>query len=176
MTKLHWFNKLCKTAIQNYVYALIVSFIFVLSPIFFQNNIVTLTIGGLLIVYLILSALGLLFYGHDLLKKRELWAYIAGYLYGYVGIIAIFSILFLVTETLGLGHFDYSATLNLKSGMRELYFSSLTFFSTNLGDITPIGWHKLIAVFNAVVGTLYSVIYIGHIFISNAKPTTKKNK
>lgn len=69
---------------------------------------------------------------------------------------------------------------------RTLYFSAITLFSVGYGDITPVGWSRLVAIIEATVGyILPAVITVQYLsffpttinrFIKNTSFNKNENK
>jgi potassium channel LctB len=69
---------------------------------------------------------------------------------------------------------------------KTIYFSAITLLSVGYGDITPIGWSRMVAILEALVGYLLpAVITVQYLrlfpsaierFFHFIKPTDKKNK
>jgi hypothetical protein len=175
------FKKFCLTLLDLYllIASSFIILIIILLGLFilYKNIIFMIILAGVLVfmsVYIIFCGFALVFKGADLFKKRTLLGYIFGYLGGFLGIVVIFSTLYTLSHAFQLG----SLTINdpkfeMIKGFKELYFASLSFLSMNFGEIIPQKFDRILVTLNVLVGTLYSVVYVGYIFMSQ---TSRKRK
>jgi hypothetical protein len=183
MVKSKWtFKKFCLSLYEKYLVIastfLVLLIVLLISLTYNPKDIIILVLLLILVIsmviYLVFCGLGLIFRGDKLFRKRKLWAYVVGYLQGFLGIIVIFTTIYILLGALKLGSFTITDTnFNLTSGFKEMYFTALSFYSMGFGEMIPEGWNKLISVFNVIVGSVYSVVYIGFIFMSQT--SKKKN-
>lgn len=90
-------------------------------------------------------------------KKRAVYNLIALFVL-YLNIILTFAVLYLILDHSGAGpivdHFrsHVRAKTWFDPLVKPLYFSAITLLSVGYGDITPFGWSRVAAVFEAMVG------------------------
>lgn len=76
----------------------------------------------------------------------------------YLNIIFVFAIIYAILDHSGHGHIIDHYRLNEEAGkwfdplIKPLYFSAITLLSVGYGDVTPFGWARIIAVFEAMAG------------------------
>lgn len=80
-------------------------------------------------------------------------------------IIVCFTVIYILLDILDLGRIVEHHTVLFNSGpawfeqlARTLYFSAITLFSVGYGDITPFGWSRVVAIFEATVGYILPAV------------------
>jgi hypothetical protein len=109
---------------------------------------------------------------HHELGLKEI---VVGYITSVLFLILLFAILYWMVTVAGAGYLRYgecvdtgvvnSAVIrtdpNLVTKISHYpYFSAITFFTVGSGDICPMGWNKLIAVINALIGNAFTVLIL----------------
>jgi potassium channel LctB len=126
--------------------------------------------------YLLLSGVAFIYKGWLLFfdKKKSFPRLLFGYFSCVLGFVVIFSVIYISFTVLNLGYLSYgncTATFNkelLLSGkitpltdwVSMVYFSSITFFSVGYGDICPVGAHRIVSIFNAMAGHIFTAIIL----------------
>jgi potassium channel LctB len=84
----------------------------------------------------------------------------------YFSIALIFSLMYIILETLNLGCIidHYSSYIHQQQGIdiftRSIYFSVTTLFSVGYGDMTPFGFSKAIAIIESMIGYILPYVII----------------
>lgn len=105
-----------------------------------------------------------------LFNPKNLVTLIFTYILFIIAILVLFSTIYNFTELWGYGYLKYGqCSDSFSSSMIQtdpfvskefFYFSSITFFTVGYGDICPMGFAKNIAILNAFVGHLVSVVIV----------------
>ncbi|MCP5325169.1 MAG: pentapeptide repeat-containing protein [Oceanospirillaceae bacterium] len=82
-----------------------------------------------------------------------------------LALIALCALLFFVLGVQGQDHFirlDFndSLYLNIEDLLRSFYMSVVTFTTLGYGDITPVGWSKIVAAFEAFTGSFTLALFV----------------
>lgn len=96
---------------------------------------------------------------------------IGDYVLAAIAAIVFFTLLYSVTESLGLGRLQYGGCnddsllvegtdYNYVSPFSRVYFSAITFFTVGFGDICPLGADKVVSILNALAGSIINIIVI----------------
>lgn len=90
-------------------------------------------------------------------EKRAVYNLIALFVL-YLNIILSFAVIYMILDHSGAGPIvdHFRSHIKAKSWfdplIKPLYFSAITMLSVGYGDITPFGWSRVAAVFEAMVG------------------------
>lgn len=105
-----------------------------------------------------------------LMNPKNVFSLLGAYAFFVVIIILIFSTLFSVVELTGMGYLKYGGcsddfdpamiSTDPLASHNYIYFSAVTFFTVGYGDICPMGIMKLMAILDAFVGHLVTVIVV----------------
>ena len=105
-------------------------------------------------------------------NKGNIYELISGYALAVLGIIFFFSIVYSITQDVGLGYLtygkcydgpldQYSADNNMVNSLSgKVYFSAVTFFTIGYGDICPMGINKGITILNGFFGSIFATIVL----------------
>ena len=109
-----------------------------------------------------------------------------------LNIILLFSLIYILLDIMHVGQivehhgFLFEGESLADQVAKTIYFSAITLLSVGYGDITPIGWSRVVAILEALVGYLLpAVITVQYLrlfpsaierFFHFIKPTDKKNK
>jgi potassium channel LctB len=109
-------------------------------------------------------------------NPKNIFTLIFTYALFILGLILLFSTFYSLAEISGTGYLKYGnctgnfnpSMISTDSGLsREFfYFSAVTYFTVGYGDICPMGFAKIISIFNAFVGNIVAVIIVA-IIINN---------
>ncbi len=140
-------------------------------------NFLIATFFVLIIVHTIRNSL------RRLMNPTHIRELIFAYIFLIFSFLLIFSTLFSVVEFSKLGYLRYggctdttSLTQDVAGGLVSrdfLYFSTMTFFTVGYGDICPIGSARIVAMIEAFVGHVISVILVA-LIINNYLQSRKK--
>ena len=130
------------------------------------------------IIYLIRRSI------NKLINPDNLLVLILTYALFILGILLLFSTIFNIIELTGLGYIKYGIcsdqfTRSMIASDSQIsrgffYFASVSFFSVGYGDICPMGFAKMAAVFTAFIGHLVSVVVVALIINNYIKRKEKK--
>lgn len=161
-----------------FITIMIILFIFFIIsiPLARITEIPTIFLGILIPIHLLLGIIGLLKKSIKLLlaKKTNFFKLFVAYTIAIVAFIALFSTIYILLGTLKVGYLSYGncngifnqnfSTINdgsiVKNSWNTIYFSAITFFTIGYGDICPMGWNRLVAVFNAYTGHAFTTIIL----------------
>ena len=107
---------------------------------------------------------------NKLINPENLFMLILTYALFILGILLLFSTIFSIIEITKMGYLKYGiCSDSFNPSMIEndpqisrgfFYFASVSFFSVGYGDICPMGFAKLAAIFTAFIGHLVSVVVV----------------
>ena len=133
------------------------------------SSIASIVLSAIFTAYVFLFILSILRKSiKSLFKASSLWSILISYAIFMFSVIILMSATYSTTEALGKGYIKYGtcsdefnqgmiATDTQKSN-EYIYFSSVTLFSVGYGDICPMGFAKVLAVINAFIGNVITVI------------------
>lgn len=85
----------------------------------------------------------------------------------YANVVITFALIYILLDISGLGPIvDHYYNVTLEDGhwmdliTRSLYFSVITLFSVGYGDVTPFGWSRMVAIFQAMLGYILPAVLV----------------
>ena len=171
------FGRFLDWIIKDFFLKLVILVFLVIAASFAAKQIpVLVVVTGLVpTIYIVLASIGLIKKSiHLLLHDNKTYLMLFfGYIGGIFSIILLFSLLYGILTSLGLGYLTYSPchdtfTTGQDSGdpnavhsiIGYVYFSAITFFTVGYGDVCAMGSHRVMAVFNAFAGHFYTSVII----------------
>lgn len=129
---------------------------------------------GIALCSVVFSCIGLRIQLSNFWESRDLKSLIASYIFIVVVLIPIFGSFFSALSYWEGNELKWVIDDSKVSGLWSFsYFSAQTFYSTNFGDIVPLGYSRIIAVTEMIVSAVLHIIAIGMLlatkFIQNLK-------
>lgn len=116
-------------------------------------------------------------------RKRKVIYHLTVLFTLYLNIILSFALIYMILDLSDYGPIvdHFRSHVKAKSWfdpmLKPLYFSAITLLSVGYGDVTPFGWSRAIAVFEAMIGyilpatvALQIIKLFPHFFFSNDPP------
>ena len=173
------FKKIFEWTLNHVFWTTIIFYMFITIPSLISSKLAPISVifGAVLVVYIVSYIVYRLKNNIEKLLHHEITnkQLISGYLSIVFFSVFLFTIIYLLSTLWGVGYLKYGTCidngpvnafsiandpLHITKITHYAYFSSITFFTVGYGDICPMGWSKLIAVFNALLGNIFTVLIV----------------
>ncbi|MFC7372321.1 ion channel [Fictibacillus iocasae] len=119
---------------------------------------------GCLALYIIYSSIAMLFTHHGLKEHLMPVSYVAILVIIYVTVIVGFGLMFTIAGLLGINVLEGGTGFEQDSLWivltETIYFSASTLFSLGYGDILPVGFGRVIAITEAMIGYILPIAFV----------------
>ena len=157
--KIYYIIKRKGTIIEDYISLGILAILGAVDYFFWEKINIIIIVA---MVFLLIYSIGLIPWIDTLIRSRHLLVFIISYALFVLVIIFLFSGVYFANNT----EFNYNGQKTKISFKDSFYFSTITFATVGYGDITPTGTNRLITTFQALLGMILNIAFIGYVLAS----------
>lgn len=139
---------------------------------------IKIAIISVIILVVLMMALPIISNMHNLINSKNLFGLAINYLFFSIGIIILFSLFFAITNGLPESGIVYNSATPVNKTIDFIYYSAQVYHSTTFGDITPLGYSRLISFIELLISFIVHIIIIGYVInrIVNSKSVKEEAK